>query len=426
MTELDLIYIPPKLPSKWDIIPIHTSDVASFLGCRRKWDWSSPSRRNLRHKVGIFGINMNFWFGNGIHYALEMHYNPALKRDPVEAFQTWFQIQWEGGVVTEDWLERCYDPNPKPVLPELVQGLQNSGVEMSAWKEDATQWQVQGLRDLHPNPDESEFFFHRDLGIGMLTYYRDYYAPKYDDFRVIAAESSFSIPLGFEALDMREDSPNYGKMLDVHARGKRDGIVQNIYTNRYGLIDHKTAAKIDEEYFLKLEKDPQVSNYHWASIKEAMQHDLPWADLDFVIYNAIRKNYPKPPTMTSRGVLSLDRANEGTTAELFAEAIKEHNLQVWFDSTEKAQLYYNYLVEQADKLFVQRDIVHRNAHEIKATQTHLVMIAKDMTSSPSLYPAPSGSRSCTRCVFRGPCIAADDGSDWQTMLVDGYEENRGR
>src|SRR3954452_15910762 len=114
MTET--VYRKVEIPNKYDIIPIHTSDVASFLRCRRYWNWSSPTRSNLRHKVEIYGIDTNLWFGSGIHYALEMYYNPALRRDPVEAFQTWFEYQWNGGIVTEDWLDRTYDINPQKVV----------------------------------------------------------------------------------------------------------------------------------------------------------------------------------------------------------------------------------------------------------------------------------------------------------------------
>ena len=90
-----------EIPGKHDIIPIHCSDVASFKRCRRYWAFSSPTRQNLRRRVDLYGISMPLWFGTGIHYALEMFYNPTLRRDPVESWETWFDYQWNGGVVTE-------------------------------------------------------------------------------------------------------------------------------------------------------------------------------------------------------------------------------------------------------------------------------------------------------------------------------------
>src|SRR3569833_1332499 len=108
-----MAYTPPEIPNKYDIIPFHSSDRGSFKMCRRRWDWSSPARQNLTVRADIYGVSMPLWFGTGIHYALEKFYHPGLRRDPVEAFKTWFDIQWRGGIVTADWLDLVYDLNPK-------------------------------------------------------------------------------------------------------------------------------------------------------------------------------------------------------------------------------------------------------------------------------------------------------------------------
>ena len=141
----------------------------------------------------------------------------------------------------------------------------------------------------------------------------------------------------------------------------------------------------------------------------------------------MRKNYPKPPTILKSGFLSCNRQEEGTTAELFMQSVKEHGLELWYEDDERAQKYYDYLVRQGDDNFVQRDMVFRNEHEIKAAHEHIIMIAKEMLREDiPLYPTPTGAQSCLKCVFRMPCIAKDDGSDWQGMLEDGYEYNRDR
>ena len=124
------IAVPPDIPSTWDIIPIHTSDVGSFLRCRRYWNWSSPARNNLRTRADVSGVNTNLAFGTWIHYALEHFYHPGLKRDPVETFRTLFHWQWNGGEVTEDELEMTYDNNPH----KLENGI----------------YQLRGLRDILP------------------------------------------------------------------------------------------------------------------------------------------------------------------------------------------------------------------------------------------------------------------------------------
>jgi hypothetical protein len=362
--------------------------------------------------VEIYGVNFPLMFGTWIHYALEKYYDPMLKRDPVESFKTIYTYTWEGGIVGEEWLDHTYDLHP------VLEGKNKAG----------NLYKIRGLKDILPDPFPDEFEQHYALGVGMMEFYKDY-AERNDDFIVVAAESTYSIPLGFESVDIREDSPNYGKSLEVHARGKRDAITYYPERDKYGLIDHKTAARIDEDYFAKLDKDEQCSNYLWATQQEALLYDLPWQGkvVDRIIYNALRKNFPKPPTPLKNGFPSLNRAAEGTNATLFEKYVRDNGLVEWFQHDEKAQAYYSYLCNVGDAMFIQRDMVTRNKYEIEATGKHLRMIAEEMTSGAvSIYPNPTGNFGCIHCAFRAPCIAADDGSDWQGMLADSYEENRDR
>jgi PD-(D/E)XK nuclease superfamily protein len=418
MGSTEIVLTPAVIPSKWEIIPIHASDVSSYKRCRRYWDWTSPTRTNLRRRVDVSGVKMELWFGTGIHYALEMYYNPVLQRDPVESFTTWFELQWNGGRVGPEFLDRTYDINPRVLTSADISATPTYG--------------ILGLKDLLPNVEvvEEEFMIHRELGINMLKFYKEW-AQKNDDFVTVSAEDVFSIPLGFEAIDRREDSPNYGKKLEVHARGKRDAVIYWPEYDRYGINDHKSAARIDEDYFVKLEKDEQCSTYLWATIIEAQEQERPWSGklVDRVLYTALRKNYPKSPTPTYGGkALSLDRTKEATTAHMFKEAVAaDPVLTEWFLNNERAQNYYTYLCDSGDDMFVLRNVARRNHYELVNTGKHLTMIAKEMLDPDlNIYPNPTGSWLCTGCAFRVPCIAADDGSDWQGILADGYEINRDR
>ncbi len=398
---------PPQVPSKWDVIPIHASDVASFLRCRRYWSWSSPARLNLRRRVDIAGINFPLWYGSGIHYCLEKYYDPFLPRDLHESWRTWYEVQMNGGVITEEWLERTYDNHPQPL--------------------EGGKWLIRGLKELHPDPIMEDFEYHDDLAMGMLSFYKEY-AAREDRFIVVAAESVFSVPLGFESIDTREDSPNYGKKLEVHARGKRDGILYNPINDLFGLIDHKTAAAVDEEYFTKLEMDPQCKTYTWAGQEEARIHDLPYKKIHGVVYNVLAKKYPKSPTVLRDGVSpSINRKEESTTAELFMQYVMDAGIKELYDIDTKWQAYYNWLAQLGDKQYIWREIALYNQHEIQAHGNHLRMIAKEMLNPDlQIYPTPSGNWLCTKCQFRAPCLAKDDGSDYVYMLADGYEENKGR
>lgn len=414
----EVITRPPDIPSKWDVIPIHSSDVAAFKSCRRKWDWSSPTRKNLRRRVDIYGVNIPLWFGTGIHYALENYYDPLLKRDPVESFLTWYQYQIDGGIVSEEWLDRTYDLHPR-LSDKHVLG-------------ESALWRIAGLKEILPawEVHEEEFELHRELGIGMMTFYKDY-AERNDNFVCVAAESTYSIPLGFEVVDRREDSPNYGKTLEVHARGKRDAIIYFPELDRFGIIDHKTIERLDEdEKDEQLNKDEQVSNYLWATKMEAEMFGYEWSEkpVDRIIYQLLRKRYPRPPSLTTRGFPSIDRQKEGTTAEMFqALIVGNEALETWFKTEPKAQAYFTFLCEKGDENFIVRKTVSRNKHEVNATATHLKMIAQEMLAEDLyIYPNPTSQWPCLHCAFRSPCIAMDDGSDYVGILEDGYEQNRDR
>jgi len=353
-------------------------------------------------------------------------YDPILQRDPVASFMQWYELQWKGGIVDEEFLDRTYDVNPVAVA---------SGADALALAEAGDPdpvYRIMGLRDLLPNVEvvEEEFEYHRELGIGMLTFYKEW-AAKNDDFIVVAAESTFSIPLGFSAMDTREDSPNYGKVLEVHARGKRDAILYYPEYDRFRINDYKTAARIEEDEFVKLENDQQISTYLWASTEEAKIYDMPWKDhtFDGALYTALRKKVPHPPTPVYKGAaLSVNRGEEATTADMFEAALKSNPVwQEWFVKTPKAQEYYTYLCELGDENFIVRKTVPRNQHEIAAMGVHIGNIAREMLDPTTrIYPNPTGNWLCTGCAFRSPCLAADDGSDWIGMLNDGYEHNRDR
>src|SRR6185295_5942301 len=426
------------IPSKWDIIPIHTSDRETFKNCRRRWDWSSPARRNLVRKVRVSVVIMPLWFGTGIHVGLQRYYNPVLSEDPVKVFEDWFNTEWNGGYVHYNDLDQYADRDPKPHGIEQYYDA-NTGMFVPAM------WFVKGLSELLPDPDEELFEEHRVLGIGMLTFYKDY-AKREDNFRVVSVEQTFSVPIRdpngeiVKMVDSRRmpkewisDKPAayLGMPKEVHARGRRDAIVQDNETGKYGIIDHKTAAKINDDYFRHLDLDEQCTTYLWTGEEEAKIYDREWKSLDFIIYNALRKNFPKPPTMLKKGTPSLDKTKESPTAEMFLKCIKDNGLEMVLEGSEQMQNYYPYLLEQGDKLFIQRGApglpyVTRNKAQRANAGRRLYYEAMDMLYNPNIYPNPTKNYSCLNCIFRAPCLMAEDGSDYEAMLEDSYQANYDR
>jgi len=434
-------------PSKWDIIPIHASDRATFKACRRAWAWSSPSRLNLAPKTEVHGIREPFWFGTGIHWALQKYYSP-LREDPVIAWQTWFNLQWAGGLVSEDEVNDFADREPEAVR-EFGKNFPDDEI---------IGYRIRGLDELLPNPDYDHFMELLDLGTGMMNYYKEY-AEARDNFTVIATEHDFSVPIldkDGNCLYMRDnrlmpddwepdietenvfgplmklvgegssgfaDGRHYNVMKQVHARGRMDLILQDNESGRYGIKDYKTASTIGEDYFKHLDLDEQCTTYLTLGEVEAIIHDLPYKKLEFISYEALLKGYPKPPTITSKGVPSINRQTETTTAEMFAQTIKKLGIGIIFEKDPKMQSYYQWLLENEDKRFVNRVDKWRNNMQRINARIRLYYEAIDMLSDPVCYPNPRKDYSCLNCIFRTPCLQAEDGSDYLSTLEMGYEKN---
>lgn len=411
----------PDPPNKYDIIPIHASDRGSFKHCRRRWNWSSPMRNNLVPKAEAHGVYMPLWFGSGIHWALKYYYDPILRRDPLETFRTWWHVQTHGGVISEDWLDVTYDHNPNP-LPDVS----------SSYVPDPPLYKVKGLYDILMDADREEFERHLDLGIGMLTFYKEY-AAEHDRFDVLVAEHTFSVPILTPSGDvMRMRDPRDGEEKDVHLRGTQDGIIQDWDSEKYGILEHKSAISINEDYFTKLDKDEQCTTYLFGAEREAEIYDLPYKKCEFVLYNALRKAYPQPPTITKGGKISIDRANESTTYPMLMKMIEAMGLAdtspdgaPYWERDLKLASYVNYVKEMGNEQFIVRTPVTRNIYERASIGYRIYMETCDMLDPHvRIYPNPTGEWKCLRCPFRAPCIAADDGSDFQMMLEEDFEKNR--
>lgn len=421
-----------EVPTKWDIIPIHTSDRATFKFCRRQWEWSSPARRNLIRKVKVHGVSMPLWFGTGIHYSLASYYDPALRQDPEKVFEVWFNTEWNGGIVSWNDLDYYADRDPVPVDVNVTMVDDHTGNEVPS------QWYVKGLSELLPNPDVDDFMEHRALGIGMMHYYKDY-AERNDNFRIIASEHLFSVPILdpdgriLVAEDNRTREGMIKEIKQVHARGRQDAIVQDLETGQYGILEHKTTARLDEDYFRHLELDPQCTTYLWAAEREAEVYDLEYKNVDFIVYNALWKKYPRKPTILGSGKPSIDRQKEMTTARLFEQTCKELGLEILLKVDPKISSYYEYLLEMGDKLFIQRGTpempyVTRNQAQKDNAGKALYYEAMDMlnTKSEYLYINPTKNYGCLNCIFRAPCIQKERGEDYEFTLKDAYQENYDR
>lgn len=445
-------YLVPVIPGKYDIIPLHNSDRGSFKRCRQYWDWNSPARQNLTVRADIAGVSLPLWIGTGIHYALESYYSPGIRRDPVESWKTWFDIQWNGGVVVPEWLDLVYDLEPTPIKSNPDRGsfgghdYTPNEIALGYGTEKDPRgvlYQVRGLKDILPDssPLYEQWEEIQTLGVEMMKFYKRY-AEVHDDFDVVMAEHTFSIPIWdyendciLKRVDTREQSPNYGKELEVHSRGRIDMIKRRIGADVLGIADHKTAMKIDEDLDEKLETDEQCTTYLYALQVEAHYYDLPHKGepIEEVLYNVIRKAYPKPPTVLKDGYnFSINRQEESTTYEMLMEYINSYGEKqrqfLWPNGfSEKQAAYIDYLRDVGDEQFIIRKHVRRNQHELADAGYRMYLEAMDMLDpNVRIYKNLRNDWQCLKCQFRAPCIAKSSGDDWQQLIQDNYSVARDR
>jgi hypothetical protein len=294
---------------------------------------------------------------------------------------------------------------------------------------------VRGLEDILPDADGDIYDGLRELGVQMMTFYKEY-AEANDAFEVLVVEHDFSIPIwDFEndcilkATDLREHSPNYGKKLEVHNRGRMDAIWSKP-NGKLGVIDHKTSSRIDEDFFEKLDTDEQVTSYLYAAEVEAKYYDLPYAgeQMEECIYNVLRKAFPKPPTVVRGGLFSVDRKEESCTYDMLTSWMQEQEPPVLYEElSEKHQNYVDWLQELGADQFIVRKQVRRNRHQLQAAGYLMYQQAMDMLAPDvRIYRNMTNDYKCMGCQFRAPCLAKDDGGDWEQLINDNFTRTRDR
>jgi RecB family exonuclease len=200
-----------------------------------------------------------------------------------------------------------------------------------------------------------------------------------------------------------------------------DGIVyagtfDRVVTDWHGrmwTLDYKTAQRITTS---KLEMDPQVTAYAYAFER------LYGRPMEGMVYMQFLKSPPTPPRLLADGHLSVNK-NQGTSYELYKQAIIDRYGNKLGAIPPHIMRFCRELKEkegpEGDR-YIRWDFVRRNPAMTTAEEWKIRAETNEMLNdSLELYPNPT--RDCSwDCDFRGPCVAMDDGSDWQSMLDDGY------
>lgn len=353
-----------------DKLIIRTSDRAAFRRCRTRWDFTSKIRLNYEYVAGAEALD----FGTAIHAAMEVFYDPARWDDPRSIVEAESTLAFQRHM--EDWKSRLKKAN---------------------------QWDL----------NSEKWFEHEALGLGVLKHYYDNISVEDTVWEPLMVEQEFEVPIPVPQgetppppfdKDSEENLVAWlvgpGYTVPVVYQGRIDLIMRHKETDKIYVWDHKTRKKFDS--YDHYELDTQCSSYVWA-----MKRIL-GVDIAGVIFQDIRKNFPKPPRELKSGKLSKDKSQE-TTPKLYRAAITELGL----DPTE----YSDFLaeLEAIGKEYIRRIQVDRSDKELEIIERHIYHEALDMLNDPSIYPNPDAFN-CGNCAFREPCIMRQDGSDWQWHL----------
>lgn len=292
------------------------------------------------------------------------------------------------------------NPKTRPVILETVrQTFINANNGHRALRADPATGYVN-------EEDQIDFKEREELGLGMLDGYFSWHLGV-DDFTPVYVEIDFEVPvLTPDGEEMTCDCHGW----PVVYQGKLDGIVQDKF-GWYWILEHKTAGQLGDTDHLVL--DEQTGSYAWA-VKQMLG-----IRVQGVIYNeAVKK--------VAHAADELKRPREGRNFSVNKQqdTTYEIALRTLSEAGEDLSLYddfLEYLKLQGNKFF-RRTQVHRNEHELKDQGLRIYHEVREMLNPETVaYPNPSRFN-CMMCAFRQPCIAMNDGSDWEFLLQEDFRE----
>jgi hypothetical protein len=238
-----------------------------------------------------------------------------------------------------------------------------------------------------------------DLAQGMLNHYVDNWLPRRKHFKTFWINGIPQVEVPFSV-----------RIPDTNAvyEGTFDRVVVDPY-KRLWVLDYKTAKQIETG---KLETDPQVTAYTWAArlfYGERVQG---------TVWQQHLKAVPNLPVHLKGGGFSQNK-NQKTTHAIYKKALKEQYGGVPTTYVDFLNLLAERETPEGDG-FIHLSLIERNTASTNSEVMKIYAETRDMTN-PHLPLYPNPTRDCSwDCPFRVPCIALDDGSDWQQILEEGY------
>jgi len=309
-----------------EVIVVRNSELSTWRECRQKWEWGWNQRLRKRD-----GSSSALKFGSLIHLALEKFYKPG-KRRGGHPVKIWDKV----------WQQWIADGN-----------------------ED---WQI--LKETREFPEGVGAY---QLGHSMMAaYYEEYGADK--NYEIISPEQTFQ-------LDIYDDQDEH---LGIFT-GTVDAVIRDMRTGRIGFFEHKTGASLDP-FGAPLIMDEQAGSYwtfgamflvHQGVIESAL-------DLDFVLYNRLRKAMPDRRAKNEDG-LAINRDGSVSKNQPTPLFKREYTFRT---DADRQSVYDRVLMEMME-------------------------IAQAKSGDFFIYKNPA--RHCGFCEFRDMCEVHETKSDWESV-----------
>jgi hypothetical protein len=137
-------------------------------------------------------------------------------------------------------------------------------------------------------------------------------------------------------------------------------------------------------------------------------------EISGTIHNEIRISGPLDPPATDRSVSGASFRVRQSEPSGGGRAIPQHRRLL----ARTARTNDTNRVEQRTAGLLRRTHIRRSRAEISLVPVFIGAEAIDMSNSPAIYPtfAPH----CQMCEFSSPCLALIEGTDAETILVQGF------
>jgi hypothetical protein len=368
------------------VLLVTPADRASFVRCRRQWDFGARCRRNLE-AAGRPGVPD---LAAALREALAVYYFPGM---------------W-------DWQRSI-------TLPLVVQGLDRAvGRQRNA---------------AGAGPDELPWS--DDLQTGRETLRRYFaWAPEVDTFSPVLVETEY------EATVPSPADPGAGLVTAdgeaVKYRGKADMLAVDAH-DAYWLVRHRlVTGPWPPTGALLADTEMLTACWAWEQFYLGMA-------IEGVIYNELRPALrlagpapetaaPQPPSVPSAPSVPPPRRSgwlRGRRRGGATRRVGQHEPSGGGRSIPQHRRMYALArrperlepIEQRISDDFRRTWLRRSRADVSEAGQQLARDAAEMTSGPAIYPEPSLD-SCPVCEFLDPCLAMFAGQDPEPVLASSYRE----